>query len=92
MPANERDKVVHKQPKSAEERDKVAKACQSGLKLSIPMLIDGMDDAANKAYAAWPDRLYIVAKDGKIVYKGRPGPAGFNPGEMAQALDKLLKE
>jgi type I thyroxine 5'-deiodinase len=92
MPVNERDGVVYKQPKKEEERAKVAGECQKGLKLSMPMLIDGMDNKVNEAYTAWPDRLYIVGKDGKVAYKGGPGPGGFNPREMEQALARVLNE
>jgi len=90
MTVNDLEGVVYKQPTNAEERTAVAKACQAGLKLSIPMLIDGADDAVGKAYAAWPDRLYIVGKTGRIAYRGRPGPGGFDPAEMEQALANLL--
>ena len=91
MKANERDGVVYKQPTSAEERGKVAGECRTGLKLSMPMLLDGLDNAVGRAYSGWPDRLYIVGKDGKIAYKGRPGPGGFRLEEMEQALLALLK-
>ena len=91
MQANERDGVVYKQPTTAEERGKVAGECRAGLKLSMPMLLDGLDNAVERAYAGWPDRLYVVAKDGTIAYKGRPGPGGFRPDEMEQALVALLK-
>ena len=56
------------------------------------MLLDGMDNAANSAYAGWPDRLYVVAKDGTIGYAGARGPRGFRPQEMERALAKLLEE
>ena len=92
MRANERDSVIYKQPKTAERRCEVASDCRAGMKLSIPMLIDGMDNAVNTAYSGWPDRLYVVAKDGTIAYKGRPGPGGFRPREMEQALEKMLEE
>jgi type I thyroxine 5'-deiodinase len=55
------------------------------------MLLDGLDNAVERAYAGWPDRLYIVGKDGRLAYKGRPGPGGFAPAEMEQALLALLK-
>jgi len=90
MAANERDGVVHKQPKTAAERIGVASVCQESLKLTIPMLVDSIDDATNKAYAGWPDRLCVVDRDGKIAYRGGPGPGGFRPDEMRQALEKLL--
>ena len=91
MGANERDGVVFKQPKSEEERTKVAGACRAGLKISIPILLDGMDNAACTAYSAWPDRLYVVGKDGNIAYKGRPGPRGFSPAEMERALEEIVR-
>jgi len=54
------------------------------------MLIDGMDNAVGLAYGAWPDRIYVIDKDGKVFYKGGMGPRGFNPREMEQALGKLF--
>ena len=49
-----------------------------------------MDNKTEQAYAAWPDRLYIVGADGTIAYKGGIGPAGFKAAEMGAALEKLL--
>lgn len=58
----------------------------------MPFVVDALDNKVGEAYAAWPDRLYIVGKDGKIAYKGAPGPAGFKAQEMADKLASLLKE
>lgn len=88
--ANERDGVIIKSHKSEEERIEAASACAVGLKLSMPILIDDMNDTVEKAYQGWPDRIYIVGKDGKIAYKGARGPAGFKPKEAEEALKKLL--
>ena len=72
-----------------EERVAVARTCYSSLGLSFPAVIDNIDNKVENAYAAWPDRLYIVDKRGKIAYKGGKGPGGFNPSEMAQKLRKI---
>lgn len=70
------------------ERMKVAGSCVEGLGLEeFTTLVDRMDDAANKAYAAQPDRLYLVGKDGKIAYAGGRGPFGFKPDELAKAIE-----
>ena len=61
-----------------------------GLDISVPMLIDDMADTAEEAYSASPDRLYIVARDGTIGYKGGLGPQGFHPREMERNLRKIL--
>jgi len=79
------------QPKSIEERVAIAKTCYETLGLSFPAVIDGMDDKVEKDYVAWPDRLYIVDKKGKIAYKGGKGPGDFKPLEMEARLKQLCK-
>jgi hypothetical protein len=70
------------QTNTVEERGATAKQCTAALKLSMPTLIDGADNAVNRAYAAWPDRLYVIGVDGKIAYQGGPGPGGFKVAEV----------
>ncbi len=73
------------------ERMAVAGVCMTRLALEpIPALVDGMDDAVSKAYDAHPDRMYLVGRDGTIVYQGGPGPMGFEPDELETAIRKEL--
>jgi type I thyroxine 5'-deiodinase len=69
-------------------RGNTARMCVETLKLSMPTVLDREDNKVNAAYAGWPDRLYVVGRDGKIAYKGGPGPAGFRPAEVEQWLRK----
>lgn len=66
--------------------------CNEEMKLGFPMLVDGLDDAVNEAYAAWPERLYLVDVDGTIAYRGGPGPRGFIPGELDSALARGMAQ
>jgi hypothetical protein len=59
-------------------------------KVSLPILVDTIDDQVEKAYAGWPDRLYVIDPEGKIAYKSGPGPRGFLVTEARAALEKLL--
>lgn len=69
------------------ERREVASKCVQGLGLDeFTAVVDRIDDATNRAYGAWPDRLCLVGKDGRIAYAGRPGPAGFAPDELEAAI------
>ncbi len=56
----------------------------------MPMLIDDMKDSTAKNYGGYPDRLYLVGKDGKVVYQGGPGPRGFKPDELEEHLEEIL--
>lgn len=78
-------------PASPDERLALAKRCGNEMALGFPFLVDGLDDAVEAAYAAWPERLYLVDLDGTIVYRGEKGPDGFLPDEFAGVLDELVR-
>jgi hypothetical protein len=88
--ANVRGGIDVKEPVKPEEREQVAATCTKELDLSIPCLVDGMDNAVELAYAGWPARLYVIDVEGKIAFKGKPGPGGFKPYEAEAALRALL--
>jgi hypothetical protein len=78
------------QTEALDHRVANAEICLSALKLSVPTVIDREDNAVNVAYAGWPDRMYVVGVDGRIAYRGAPGPKGFKPEEVANWLKKNL--
>jgi hypothetical protein len=78
------------QPADIGQRVDVACECCKVLEVSMPLLVDDVDDRVGRAYSGMPDRLYIIDRDGKVVYKGGRGPFGFKPGEMEQSLMMLL--
>jgi len=86
MESNDKAGVCFPQPKTYEDRLKIAKACQTSLKMTVPLVVDDVDDAVGDLYSGMPDRLYVVGRDGRVVYKSGRGPFGFLPGEMEQAL------
>ncbi len=92
MESNERDAVLYEQPTSFEERTEVANTCALRLELTLPTLVDDMTNSTDAKYYALPDRLYLVGRDGRIAYRGGPGPFGFVATELEQALDRYLSE
>ena len=54
------------------------------------MAIDALDNRADKAFAAWPERIYILGAGGRVLYKGEVGPFGFLPEEAEKALARLM--
>ncbi len=74
-----------------EEKQALAELCTSG-NLSLPTVLDKLDNAVEIAYAAFPDRIYVLDADGVIRYKTTPGPFGWDVAESAAALERLLAE
>ncbi len=87
--SNLRERVVFSAPTSFAERGEVAQSCMVRLKISFPALLDDFRNSTEAAYSGWPDRLYVIDRDGRIAYKSDPGPYGFEPAGVARTLKSL---
>jgi len=90
MESNRKDAFVFNQPRAFEERRTLARILPDRLKYRIPLAVDPMDARADKAFAAWPERIYILRSGGGVAYKSEPGPFGFKPDEAEESLKRLL--
>ncbi len=77
-------------PTTNAERQRVVESCALRLAVRIPVVIDEIDDGVAAAYGAWPDRLYLVGRDGRIAFQGGMGPFGFLPEELEAAIEEEL--
>jgi hypothetical protein len=82
----DKDDVCYAQPKTLEQRLTIANDFTKRFKFPLPFGIDDMSNAANDAYAAWPERLYVVDESGHIAYRGGMGPFNYNPAEVREWL------
>ncbi len=82
--------MLFRQHQSMEERVEVGSACMLKLGLELPALVDEMDDTVATAYAAMPERLYLIGRDGRIAYKSGVGPMFFRPAEWEDAIASHL--
>ena len=89
MQSNLKDNVVFASPRNEEERAFVAGACVRKLGIEVPAVLDEFGNSTESAYTAWPDRLYLIDRHGKVVYKSKAGPFGFKPEELKAALGKV---
>ena len=89
MKSNIRDKVVFASPKNENERQEVAGTCVRKLGIKIPAVVDDFGNSTEANYTGWPDRLYLIGRDGKILFKTKPGPFGFDAAELEKALKKI---
>ena len=89
-PQNLYDDVVYTEPRTEDERAEVASACQIGLDLQLPMLLDSIDNAVETAYVPPPIRLYVIDTDGKLTFNGAQGPFGFDLEKWDDAIRDVL--
>jgi hypothetical protein len=83
---NRRADVRVQDPTTDQERAEVAQTCVVRMRIGMPVLIDGIDNAVASAYGGWPDRLYLIGRDGRIAFQGGQGPFGFKPPDLAAAI------
>jgi hypothetical protein len=90
LPENRRSGLAVNEPSTDEERLAVASTCAANLRMRMPMVVDGVDNAVASAYGGWPDRLYLVGRDRRIVFQGGEGPFGFKPEELERAIERRV--
>jgi hypothetical protein len=84
---------VVEEPLRLEERQDVAETCAAKLALEpMPVLVDDMEDGAERAYEAWPDLLVLVDREGRVAYRSGAGPFGFKPDELEAAIRTLRRD
>jgi len=79
------------QPKTIQERAQAAVDCIRGMNLTVPVLVDGMDEAVRKAYMGYPAGTAVVDTTGTIRFNSR-GPQGARPKEAEQVLKAILAD
>jgi Iodothyronine deiodinase len=87
---NVTDDVLVPTTQSDEQRHEVAGVCLTKLGIELPALVDLDDDRVEKAYTGWPDRLYVLDRNGAIAHKSAAGPFGFKPSDVESTLQRLL--
>lgn len=68
-------KLCIPQHKTLEDRMKAAKSFIEHFDYKIPLVIDPITNAFNNAFAAWPERYFIIHKN-KVAYISEPGEFG----------------
>jgi Spy/CpxP family protein refolding chaperone len=85
---NKDEGIAVKQATTLDERITQARKTRDALKLSVPMLIDSMDDLAANAYGGQSNAAILIGRDGKILARQK----WFEPYGMRRAIDEAIKE
>ena len=86
-----RGNIEVRQHKIMEERAEAARTFikEIGGRSPCPIVLDNIANEAVKAYAAFPERLFII-KNGLIAYEGGAGPFWYDIQDMKEKLLKLI--
>ena len=87
---NEKEGVDLQPARNLAEKQAHAELCLRKLSLPFPSVVDGMDGAAEKAYSAWPSRVYLVGRDGRVAFDSRLGEQDFRAADFEAAIREIL--
>ncbi len=65
-PKNEQDGILFRQPTEQSERTKRARECVEREKMTVPVVVDTLENTVWKAYGCAPNCAYVIGTDGKI--------------------------
>jgi Iodothyronine deiodinase len=80
------------QATTSEERTEAAAFCGRTLKLTMPIVVDSIENKVGRAYAGWPNRMVVVGTSGNVVYATSPSPRGTDAGRLRDWLKENLKD
>ena len=82
--------INYTQPRTLDEREAAARRlfAENASLRNAPLVLDGMDNRTEKAYAAHPERLYVIdlAAAPTVAFKGGMGPFDYDPEVLRQWL------
>jgi len=91
-PANHRDNILITKATNYGEKEGYASACVRNLGIKFTTVVDKMDAEVESIYMGWPDRMYVVGRNGRIAWKGEPGPPGFKAPLLQAAIEAELNK
>merc|ERR1712137_402906 len=68
-------------PSSIEDRLCNARRFQQEVALEVPLYVDGINNAFEEAYAAWPERFYVLV-EGRVAWIAQPKKGALHPSEV----------
>jgi hypothetical protein len=78
-------------PVSMAQRQRVAASCHSDLFDGVvPLYVDGMGDEVSVRYAGKPTRIYLLDRNGHVIYNPGIGPFGYNPDHLGNEIESYL--
>jgi tetratricopeptide (TPR) repeat protein len=88
---NQRQGIDWQPARSTPEMQAHASSCVRKLKMNFPAVVDTVEGQVESRYSAWPSRLYILGKDGRVLYRTRLSELDFHPAEIESAIQSAQR-
>jgi len=72
--------------RSFEQKLAYARDLQRLEEIRVPILVDHLDGRIHRAYGVWPNALFVIHKDGRLIFRSNMA----NHRELRQFLDDLM--
>jgi len=78
------------QPTNTEERLQLANMLVKTKQVSVPVLVDSIDNSFENVYSCWPIRFYVLYR-GKVAFKAQPtaNMNGYDFNDVSRCLETL---
>ena len=88
---NEREQIRMAPAATLAQKQNDAMVCSRKLHLPFRALVDGMDNAVEMVYHAWPSRVFVIGADGRILYSSHLTELDFHADQMEAVLQGLVQ-
>ena len=89
---NQRQGLDLADPTTFEQKRDYAASCVRKLKIPYTAAVDPMDNSTDKAYIAWPSRLYLVDKQGRVAFTSLLDELNFDHSRLDSALQMAIAQ
>jgi tetratricopeptide (TPR) repeat protein len=87
---NERERIPVTRVVTLDDKTHNATLCLRTLSMRLPAVVDGLDRAIERAYAAWPSAVYVIDRGGTVRWRSRLGEQEFSEDAMREALERAI--
>ena len=87
---NQREGIDLADAATFEQKRGYASSCVRKLKIPYTALVDPLDNGTEKAYVAWPSRVYLVDKQGHVAFNSLLDELNFDASSLDAALQSAI--
>lgn len=87
---NDREGTKLPLAKTLAQKNDNAAVCVRKLSIPYAVAVDDLDRKVEAAYAAWPSAVYVIGRNGRILFNSRLGEQDLVPQDLEAAVQKAI--